>query len=50
MKPSPAECIMFDLIDEGPRTVIARGKDKMIGEAMWDNYLPRWVAATSPPE
>ncbi len=31
--------IMFDLIDEGPPTDIARDKDKMIGEAVWDNYL-----------
>jgi hypothetical protein len=30
---------MFDLIDEGPPTDIARDKDKMIGEAFWQNYL-----------
>jgi hypothetical protein len=30
---------MFDLIDEGPPTNIARDKDKMIGEAVWDDYL-----------
>ena len=27
--------IVFDLIDEGPRTNIARDKDKMVGEAVW---------------
>ena len=31
--------IMFDLVDEGPVTDIARNKDKMIGEAVWHNYL-----------
>jgi hypothetical protein len=31
--------IVFDLIDEGPRTNIARDKDKMVGEAVWTNYL-----------
>jgi hypothetical protein len=31
--------IIFDLIDEGPATNIARDKDKMIGEAVWSNYL-----------
>ena len=31
--------IMFDLVDEGPPTNIARDKDKMIGEAVWRNYL-----------
>jgi hypothetical protein len=31
--------IVFDLVDEGPRTNIARDKDKMIGEAVWDEYL-----------
>jgi hypothetical protein len=31
--------IIFDLIDEGPRTNIARDKDKMVGEAVWANYL-----------
>ena len=31
--------IVFDLVDEGPPTNIARDKDKMIGEAVWQNYL-----------
>ena len=30
---------VFDLVDEGPQTDIARNKDKMIGEAVWQNYL-----------
>ena len=29
---------LFDLIDEGPPTDIARDKDKMIGEAVWQDY------------
>lgn len=31
--------IIFDLIDEGPSTNIARDKDKMVGEAVWKDYL-----------
>ena len=31
--------ILFDLVDEGPPTDIARDKDKMIGEAVWKEYL-----------
>ena len=27
--------ILFDLVDEGPETNIARDKDKMVGEAVW---------------
>ena len=38
-KPKADISIMFDLIDEGPPTNIARDKDKMIGEAVWQNYL-----------
>ena len=38
-KPKADISIMFDLIDEGPPTDIARDKDKMIGKAVWDNYL-----------
>ena len=38
-KPKADISCMFDLIDEGPPTNIARDKDKMIGEAVWDNYL-----------
>lgn len=38
-KPKADISIMFDLIDEGPPTNIARDKDKMIGEAVWQEYL-----------
>ena len=38
-RPKADISIMFDLIDEGPPTNIARDKDKMIGEAVWQNYL-----------
>ena len=31
--------VVFDLIDEGPPTDIARDKDIMIGEAVWAEYL-----------
>ena len=31
--------IIFNLIDDGPPTDIARDKDKMIGEAVWADYL-----------
>jgi hypothetical protein len=30
---------IFDLIDEGPQTNIAADKDKMIGEAVWQQHL-----------
>jgi len=30
---------LFNLIDEGPPTNIARDKDKMIGEAVWKEHL-----------
>ena len=38
-KPRTDISIIFDLVDEGPATNIARDKDKMIGEAVWTNYL-----------
>jgi hypothetical protein len=38
-KPKADISIMFDLVDEGPPTDIARDKDKMIGEAVWQEYL-----------
>jgi hypothetical protein len=38
-KPKVDISILFDLIDEGPPTDIARDKDKMIGEALWEEYL-----------
>jgi hypothetical protein len=30
--------LIFDLVDEGPRTNIARNKDKMVGEAVWKEH------------
>jgi hypothetical protein len=30
--------VVFDLVDEGPVTNIARDKDKMIGEAVWEEH------------
>ena len=39
LKPKEDISIMFDLVDEGPPTNIARDKDKIIGEAVWQNYL-----------
>ena len=38
-KPKADISIIFDLVDEGPPTNIARDKDKMVGEAVWANYL-----------
>ena len=38
-KSKPDISNLFDLIDEGPPTDIARDKDKMIGEAVWQEYL-----------
>lgn len=38
-KPKGDITSVFNLIDEGPPTNIARDKDKMIGEAVWDEYL-----------
>jgi len=38
-KPKVDISILFDLVDEGPPTNIARDKDKMIGEAVWHEYL-----------
>jgi hypothetical protein len=29
---------LFDLVNEGPRTNIARDKDKMVGEAVWKEH------------
>jgi hypothetical protein len=31
--------IIFDLARDGPRTNIARDKDKMLGEAVWQEHL-----------
>jgi hypothetical protein len=38
-KPKADISIVFDLIDEGQPTDIARDKDKLIGDAVWANYL-----------
>jgi hypothetical protein len=38
-KPKPEIAIMFDLVDYGKPTNIARDKDKMIGDAVWKEYL-----------
>jgi hypothetical protein len=38
-KPKADISAVFDLIDEGPPTDIAHDKDKMIAEAVWDEYL-----------
>jgi hypothetical protein len=39
-KPKADISVFFDLVDDdGPPTNIARDKHKMIGEAVWDNYL-----------
>lgn len=36
--------ILFDLIDEGPETNIARDKDKMVGEAVWKEHVSSTAA------
>ena len=38
-KPRPDISIIFDLIKDGPVTDIARDKDKMIGDAVWEEHL-----------
>ena len=38
-KPKADISIFFDLIDEGPRTNIARDKDKFLAEAVWKDHL-----------
>jgi hypothetical protein len=38
-KPKADISIIFDLGTSGEPTDIARDKDKMIGEAVWDEYL-----------
>jgi hypothetical protein len=30
--------VVFNLVDEGPSTNIARDKDKMVAEAVWDEH------------
>ena len=38
-KPKADISIIFDLVTEGEPTDIARDKDKLIGEAVWQEYL-----------
>jgi hypothetical protein len=38
-KPKADISIYFDLIKDGPPTDIARDKDKLISEAVWQEYL-----------
>jgi len=38
-KPKTDISVLFDLITDGPRTNIARDKDKMLGEAVWKEHL-----------
>jgi hypothetical protein len=35
----PDISILFDLVDDGRPTDIARDKDRMIGEAVWEEHL-----------
>jgi hypothetical protein len=38
---------VFDLVDEGPQTNIARDKDKMVGEAVWQEHERKTEAKQS---
>jgi hypothetical protein len=38
-KPKADISIFFDLIKDGPPTDIAKDKDKLIGEAVWQEHL-----------
>ena len=40
-KPKAGISAIFNLVDEGPPTNIARDKHKMIADAVWDNYLTK---------
>jgi hypothetical protein len=33
--------LIFDLVDEGPPTSVARDKDKMVAEALWTEHRRR---------
>jgi hypothetical protein len=35
----PNISVIFDIVDEGPATNIARDKDKMVGDAAWQEHL-----------
>jgi hypothetical protein len=38
-EPKKGVSAIFDLVVEGKPTVVARDKDKMIGDAVWEEYL-----------
>ena len=38
-KPKADISLVFDLVDEGPPTDIARDKHKMIDDAVWEDHL-----------
>ena len=38
-KPNSDISVIFDLVTEGEPTDITRDKDKMIGDAVWQEYL-----------
>jgi hypothetical protein len=38
-KPKTDISVLFDLVDEGPPTNIARDKDKLVGEAVWKEFV-----------
>ena len=38
-KPKADISVVFDLVDEGPPTNIARDRDKMVGEAVWKDFV-----------
>ena len=37
-RPKADISIIFDLVDEGPATNVARDKKKMIAEAVWEDF------------
>lgn len=37
-RPKPDISVIFDLVTDGPVTNIAKDKDKMLGEAAWEDY------------
>ncbi len=45
-KPKADISMIFDLIKDGPPTDIARDKDKLVGEAVWQEYLSERPAAS----
>ena len=49
LKPKADISAVFDLVTDGPRTNIARDKDKMIGEAVWKKHLVEALGRSKPP-